>query len=54
MELESGINLQRRDAAENHFVCFLGEENFDLRLHAPEHMVAYDVPQSNRTRIPAT
>ncbi len=53
MELENEINLQRRDAAENHFVRFLGEKNFDLRLHSPEHMVANDVSQGDCACIPA-
>ena len=46
-------HLQLSDTTENHFVRFLGQKNFDLGLHSPQHMFANDVSEGNGTRITA-
>ncbi len=45
------LYLKGGDAAKHHLVRLLGEKNLDLCLHATEHMLAYNVPESYGTCV---
>jgi hypothetical protein len=51
LQAVASVHLQRGNAAEDHFVCFLRKKNLNLRLETAQHVLADDVANSDCTGV---